>query len=262
MWIQALLAAVVVVIVLLEATTYTRQGAIKIARWAWPVVVTSLVFSFPFSLVTMLYSWLTGEMVRGHGLALWITNLWRNVGALFALNWVVVFAFLKATKGVIVLSPETIAHSKRVLTGVLLFFTIADAGFFLLFSNIDPPRMVCSAVSPDGSIKATAGLHGFLDASWFIVLERNAVCPVFAVTVYGDDAPPPGAKMAGNKMLAWSKDSQVVSLWFGLVPVSAYDRKEGRKWRLQSEAYRLNLPDNLSAVGSTNVLSVLLGGGF
>jgi hypothetical protein len=226
------------------------------------VVVTSLVFSFPFSLVTLAYSLLTEEMVRGHDLALWITNSWRNIGALLALNWVVVFAFLKATKGIIVLSPKTIAASKRVLTGTLIFFTLADAGFFLLFSNFDRPKMVCSAVSPDGSIKATAGFHGFLDASWFIVLERNAVCPVFAVAAYGDDAPPHGANTMGKKMLAWSKDSQVVSLWFGPVPVSAYDRKEGRKWHLQSEAYRLNSLDNLSPVGTTNVLSVLLGEGF
>src|SRR5450432_2333532 len=98
MLILTLLAAVVVGVVLLEAMTYTRQGTIWIARWAWPVVVTSLIFSFPFSLVTMLYLLVTEELVRGHGLALWITNSWRNVGVLCALNWVVIFAFLKATK--------------------------------------------------------------------------------------------------------------------------------------------------------------------
>jgi hypothetical protein len=125
----------------LKLVTLAQEGAIQVARWAWPVLTASLVLSFPYSLL-WISSILLTEATHGDGFALWITNAWRVFG------WLIVFPLLQAVKGIVVVSPKSVQKPKLGLGGLLAFLTIADAGPFVFFAALTETRVICSAVSP------------------------------------------------------------------------------------------------------------------
>ncbi|HUX00422.1 MAG TPA: hypothetical protein VMY35_05515 [Phycisphaerae bacterium] len=200
--------------------------------WALPVLLilslASLRFGFIMLVCGSIAQWATG----GGRPALWLRELWVNH------SWPLLFlgplglALVLVFKGVR-LRIRTRDTTLNAITVAILIMgpVLALDSFLFMFIHSGfggKPQEMANAVSPDGQRRVQAfGTSWLGDTDYSLEAEANRAHPILAYPLVTSHEGAGVWPKEGGFRIVWSKDSEIVALWFKGDPMTPiYSREQ------------------------------------
>ncbi|NLX98258.1 MAG: hypothetical protein GXY83_19030 [Rhodopirellula sp.] len=217
--VTATVGIVAAVGVVAGASALKAKGLAAIRWWAIPMICLLGLVGMPMAISVSLYPSLCNA-AGGVYLAPWITDLWRSIGYLLGLGWVIAVAVVYFGRGVSFACP---LRQRFLLLGpvvLLCLSSLFDTLMFFFLRGFDTSHIALESISPDGSRRVLCEEDNWLDTSFAFIVTANVKRPLTCMRLDGTGFV---GRPDGERRISWSADSQIMCLWVGNEPVCLYD---------------------------------------